>query len=317
MFRTFLASLVVASVTMSAQAAITVDGDIGDWVTAGLLKTDPSNDNGPPRAVEMLRYGMTVEGGTFYAVAEINRPVNDFNGYFGSSARKIYTSVFINADRSTSTTLLNTPDSWVDGTDINLEVDRYPSSGSGDPVTSGVYFWGLGGDLGNFSSQVGVFADSGDAALGVIEFSCSVSSIQAALATTNGATPGNIWDCRMEIQGTTRDSSDPKGYNYGNDLSKLVGDANLDNTADVADLTNLLNNYNKTGMAWANGDFDGDGTVNVADLTALLNNYNKTNNVNVSGGVASLQAAVPEPSSIVLLATLSGLLGAWVIRRRS
>jgi hypothetical protein len=100
-------------------------------------------------------------------------------------------------------------------------------------------------------------------------------------------------------------------YNVGN---WLQGDANMDLTVNVADLTNLLNNYNKTGMVWANGDFNGDTTVNVADLTLLLNNYNKTF---VGGGGLSASSAVPEPSSLVLSATLSALLAAWVIRRRN
>jgi hypothetical protein len=85
----------------------------------------------------------------------------------------------------------------------------------------------------------------------------------------------------------------------------LLGDANKDGTVNVADLTLLLNNYNKTGMVWADGDFDYDGTVNVADLTALLDNYNRT-----SGAVAS--TAVPEPSSIAMLGiTLMALLSWW------
>jgi hypothetical protein len=77
----------------------------------------------------------------------------------------------------------------------------------------------------------------------------------------------------------------------------LPGDANMDWTVNVADLTLLLNNYNETDMVWANGDFNDDGTVNVADLTALLNNYNKTYGARVVAGTA-----VPEPSNIAMLA---------------
>jgi hypothetical protein len=61
-------------------------------------------------------------------------------------------------------------------------------------------------------------------------------------------------------------------------------------------------------MAWENGDFTGEGTANVADLTLLLNNYNKT-----GGAVAAAGTAVPEPLSLVLLAgiALTGLLYWW------
>jgi hypothetical protein len=94
-----------------------------------------------------------------------------------------------------------------------------------------------------------------------------------------------------------------------------LGDANGDGAANVGDLTMLLNNYNKTAMGWTDGDFTGDGTVNVADLTLLLNKYNTTYGAATGAGLNA--SAVPEPSSIVLLATLSALLGAWAIRRRS
>ena len=44
----------------------------------------------------------------------------------------------------------------------------------------------------------------------------------------------------------------------------------------IADLSILLANFDKTGMTWAQGDFNGDGTVNIADLSMLLANFDKT-----------------------------------------
>lgn len=97
----------------------------------------------------------------------------------------------------------------------------------------------------------------------------------------------------------------------------LLGDANLSGKTDVGDLTRLLNNYNKPGMTWLNGDFTGDGTVNVADLTLLLNNYNKS-----VGGVVAQSGSliggspVPEPSTICLVLIGCAMSVAYRLRGR-
>ena len=91
----------------------------------------------------------------------------------------------------------------------------------------------------------------------------------------------------------------------------------MDWTVNVADLTLLLNNYNKTGMVWADGDFNYDGSVNVADLTALLNRYNMSVEENgaAGAGLSVGSTAVPEPTSLALLGTAVSLL-AWRLRRQ-
>jgi hypothetical protein len=60
------------------------------------------------------------------------------------------------------------------------------------------------------------------------------------------------------------------------------------------DLTIVLTNYGMTGAVWTQGDFNYDGAVDINDLTILLSNYGQT----MAAGPA---AAVPEPSSLVLL----------------
>jgi probable HAF family extracellular repeat protein len=86
--------------------------------------------------------------------------------------------------------------------------------------------------------------------------------------------------------------------------SVLLGDANLDGTVNITDLSRVLTNYDQSGKTWAEGDFDGDGTVNISDLSNVLTNYDKT--ASASGGIK----AVPEPSTIALLAAaLASLLG--------
>ena len=63
-------------------------------------------------------------------------------------------------------------------------------------------------------------------------------------------------------------------------LAAVPGDANLDKTADFADLGILLNNYNVSGFSgvaqWNAGDFNDDHIADFADLGILLNNYNQT-----------------------------------------
>ena len=60
-------------------------------------------------------------------------------------------------------------------------------------------------------------------------------------------------------------------------VSNIVsGDANQDGKVDINDLTIVLSNYNRTGMAWTTGDFNSDGKVDINDLTIILANYNKT-----------------------------------------
>jgi hypothetical protein len=76
------------------------------------------------------------------------------------------------------------------------------------------------------------------------------------------------------------------------------GDANLDGAIDVNDLSVVLTNYDRTGMAWAQGDFNGDGTVDLSDLSKVLTGYDTSM---ASGPALSGLRAVPEPSSAVLL----------------
>ena len=63
----------------------------------------------------------------------------------------------------------------------------------------------------------------------------------------------------------------------------MPGDANLDGTVNISDLSKVLTNYDKTGMTWADGDFNGDGTVNITDLSNVLTNYDHSLGASAAG----------------------------------
>lgn len=86
--------------------------------------------------------------------------------------------------------------------------------------------------------------------------------------------------------------------------SILAGDANMDGSVDLLDLSLLASNFQDSGpeVQWLMGDFNGDDTVDLLDLSLLATNFGSTGVVGV----------VPEPASLVVV----GLLGGLVLRRR-
>lgn len=80
-----------------------------------------------------------------------------------------------------------------------------------------------------------------------------------------------------------------------------VGDANLDGHVNLMDMSMLLSHIGRTGE-WGHGDFNGSGLVDRSDLALFASSYGST----YEPVHASATAAVPEPSSVVLLA--AGLL---------
>ena len=100
----------------------------------------------------------------------------------------------------------------------------------------------------------------------------------------------------------------------------LYGDTNLDGSVDFTDLSKLLAGYDQPGD-WAEGDFDYSGAVAFADLSKMLANYDESlpSVINVSSytlDASAIQAlsdagitVVPEPSSLIMLVSLSVLAG--------
>jgi len=83
----------------------------------------------------------------------------------------------------------------------------------------------------------------------------------------------------------------------------VPGDANLDGSVTLADLSILAFNWGLApGAQWTDADFDGTGSVALADLSILAFNWNMT----------TAPPPVPEPGTIVLL----GLGAAAALKRR-
>ncbi len=112
-------------------------------------------------------------------------------------------------------------------------------------------------------------------------------------------------------------------------MPAVYGDCDGSGQVTSSDLTTLLSNYLATNVGWAGGDFTYSGQVTSTDLTLLLNNYLATGPVSLDittqlpDQVIELLSArdisvttVPEPSSLIMLASLLALGGVWAIARR-
>ncbi len=76
----------------------------------------------------------------------------------------------------------------------------------------------------------------------------------------------------------------------------LAGDANFDGNVDASDLNVVGLSWQSTNVtSWAKGDFNGDQKVDATDLNSVGLNWQK------GSAVPAAQAAVPEPSGMILL----------------
>ncbi len=112
-------------------------------------------------------------------------------------------------------------------------------------------------------------------------------------------------------------------------MPAVYGDCDGNGQVTSTDLTTLLSNYLATNVGWAGGDFTYSGQVTSTDLTLLLNNYLATGPVSLNiatelpNQVIEMLSTrdisvttVPEPSSLIMLASLLALGGVWGIGRR-
>ena len=88
----------------------------------------------------------------------------------------------------------------------------------------------------------------------------------------------------------------------------VPGDADQDGDVDIEDLSLLASNWDTCGKTWSDGDFTNDGCVDIEDLSLLASNWG----FGTAGQAAAAPAAVPEPTTLGLLATVA----APLLRRR-
>ncbi|QDU70939.1 alpha-amylase family glycosyl hydrolase [Mucisphaera calidilacus] len=75
----------------------------------------------------------------------------------------------------------------------------------------------------------------------------------------------------------------------------FMGDANLDGSVDLLDLSSLASRFGDPASSWSEGDFDGNNVVDLLDLSILASNFGRAN-------------GIPEPTTALVLLVLGSAL---------
>ncbi len=127
--------------------------------------------------------------------------------------------------------------------------------------------------------------------------SATIASLLAASFHAGSATHFDVG----QFQSSTADGDRALGWKTTSNYqvyvtATLYGDARLDGSVDISDLSVLGQNWNGSGKVWAQGDFNYDGKVDISDLSYLGQHWNQ------DVAAYSSTTPVPEPGSFVLLA---------------
>jgi hypothetical protein len=122
--------------------------------------------------------------------------------------------------------------------------------------------------------------------------------------------PGEPWSLLSDVGGGWLGPGNlefPTAVLGDTELVSIPGDANRNNTVDDLDASILGANWQTlAGAAWEQGDFNADGKVDDRDAAILAAHWLAT---------WPAEAAVPEPSTLVLLA--AGTAALWLRRRKT
>ena len=182
------------------------------------------------------------------------------------------------------------------------EVDRFEANGNvaGDPDFGVMGDWAQG-------AWVGLVPDFNRQLVGGIDefymFTRAITAEEVGVLYAMESPCATIDECLAGLTGAARVAAVHDDYNT------WMGDANLDGEFNSSDLIVVFQGgVYETGAAalWADGDFDGDGVFASGDLVAALQDGG------YEAGPRAAVAAVPEPSSCILLAL--GML--LVLKRR-
>lgn len=151
--------------------------------------------------------------------------------------------------------------------------------------------------LANFRPSAGILAD--------FNFDGRVDNLD--LDIIGGNVAGGSSDPMFDMNGDSLINRLDIDHIVADLLGTFYGDANLNCSVSIGDLTILAENFNQPG-GWAKGDFTGNGIISIGDLTLLAENFGNGEPLIGDSFVSANLSAVPlPPAALGGLAILAGM----------